>query len=597
VTEAAPALLRDIVERLGGLAARRMATRPRTRDGLDRAIQLRDHVQTHLRVRIANLEAPLVVLILGPTGAGKSTLFNTLAGRAASQTGVLRPTTREAIVLVHPGDRAALVGGSLAGADADQRLRLVTDDSILQGVALVDAPDLDSIDHANRQTADHLVEAADLCIFVTTATRYADRVPWDVLGRVRQRGLPLVVVVNRMPPRDEDAAEVLADVTRLFAERDLRPVLDGTDEVVAIAEGGVVQGTESLEPAAIAPIAARLDHLRTDRAARIALAARALEGSLGGLRSLIEAIADDCEREATDVESLRRTANHHFERELIALHTELGRAAFLREEALRQWQSFVGADQMTRYVSQGIGRVRGAIGQLIRPPAAPIAEVRTATTDDLVAVTRIHAAEAARRTATDWADEPAVKDAVEANPSLWAVSADFDDRVRRRLSAWIEGIADEIQATGRPKRLLARSASIGVNALGTGVMLGAFIHTGGLTGAEVGVAAATAFLNQKLLGALFGEAAMTELIASARRRLDQALAATLAEERARFEALVPEPAELVGLASDLRATTEDLGIRRAATAAVTAMSPAEATVPAASATVAPNSEASRIVPR
>ena len=66
-------------------------------------------------------------------------------------------------------------------------------------------------------------------------------------------------------------------------------------------------------------------------------------------------------------------------------------------------------------------------------------------------------------------------------------------------------------------------------------MLATFIHTGGLTGAEVGVAAATAFLNQKLLSALFGEAAMVELIADARTRLQEALDETFAEERARFD--------------------------------------------------------------
>ena len=592
MTDAATGQLRDIVERLESLAARRVATRPRPGDPLDRAMQLRDHVRTHLRVRVASLDSPLVVVILGPTGAGKSTLFNTLAGRAASSTGVLRPTTRDAVVLVHPADRAALLEGALSAVEPD-RLRLLTDDSVEAGVGLIDAPDLDSIDRANRQTADHLVEAADLCIFVTSATRYADRVPWDVLGRVRQRGLPLMVVVNRMPTRDEDRAVVMADVGRLFAERDLRPLSmsptvgredaagerdsetggrdDGPEppastlDVVAIAEGDVVPEKQALAPAAIAAISSRLHVLRKDRLARLALAARALEGALVGLNPLVGSIADDCEREAEDVESLGRTANLNFERELIALHTELGSASFLREEALKHWQAFVGADQVTRYVSQGIGRVRGAISQLLRPAAAPIAEVRTATTDDLVAVTRLHAAEAIRRTAADWADEPAVKDAIAADPGLWAASPDFDDRLRRRLSGWIEGIADEIQATGRPKRLLARGASIGVNAVGTGVMLAAFVHTGGLTGTEVGVAAATAFLNQKLLTALFGEAAMTELIANTRRRLDQALAATLTEERARFEALVPVPGELRALSADLRATADDLGALPAAT--------------------------------
>jgi hypothetical protein len=89
-------------------------------------------------------------------------------------------------------------------------------------------------------------------------------------------------------------------------------------------------------------------------------------------------------------------------------------------------------------------------------------------------------------------------------------------------------------------------------------MLATFIHTAGLTGTEVGVAAATAFLNQKLLGALFGEAAMVELIGRARRRLDAALEATFAEERARFDALLPDADDLTELAADLRALADEI---------------------------------------
>ena len=119
------------------------------------------------------------MLLLGPTGAGKSTLFNTLAGRAASPTGVLRPTTRAAVVLAHPDDAPRCAEGTLAGVAPDQ-LRIETDPTRHPGLALVDAPDIDSVEHANRELADRLVEAADLCVFVTTATRYADQVPWAV---------------------------------------------------------------------------------------------------------------------------------------------------------------------------------------------------------------------------------------------------------------------------------------------------------------------------------------------------------------------------------------------------------------------------------
>jgi energy-coupling factor transporter ATP-binding protein EcfA2 len=560
VSTQAPTTLRDLVGRLETLAERRLETGPRSEASAARALRLRDHLTGHLRVRARSLDAPLLVLLLGPTGAGKSTLFNTIAGRPMSQTGVLRPTTRVAVVLVHPEDRAPLLEGTLAGIGQD-RIRLVEDAAIAHGLALVDAPDLDSIEHANRELADQLVEAADLCLFVTTATRYADRVPWLVLGRIRERGLPLVVVVNRMPPDEADRTELLLDVARLFEEAGIRDT-SGDEavpvELVGVAEGEVELEREALRAASITPITERIDHLREDRDARIELAARTLAGSLAGLGPLIDQIADDCEHEAIDVEALRRTAVTAYERELVGLRATLAQGTFLREEALRHWQSFVGADQVTRFFSNGIGRIRGAIASVLRPMRAPVAEVREATTDDLVALARVHAAEAARRTAASWADEPSVSDRVAAEPGLWVTSSDFDERLRGRIEEWIGSIAVDIQETGGQKRLLARGASIGVNTLGTGVMLGTFMHTGGLTGAEIGVAAATAFLNQKLLGALFGEAAMVELIQRARQRLDGALATTFGEERARFEALVPPSSALSGLATELRDVSADL---------------------------------------
>src|SRR5215204_5121296 len=59
--------------------------------------QLRDHLTGHVLPRARSLDAPLLVLLLGPTGAGKSSLLNTLVGFAASPAGVIRPTTREVV--------------------------------------------------------------------------------------------------------------------------------------------------------------------------------------------------------------------------------------------------------------------------------------------------------------------------------------------------------------------------------------------------------------------------------------------------------------------------------------------------------------------
>jgi len=558
----APADLRALVERLDALAERRLATRPRSDAALTRATRLADHLAGHVRVRAASLDAPLLVVLVGPTGAGKSTVFNTIAGRAASETGVLRPTTRIAVVLVHPDDRAGLADGTLARV-SPSLIRFVEDPTIERGLVLVDAPDIDSIEHANRELTDRLIEAADLALFVTTATRYADRVPWAVLDRVRERGLPLQVIVNRMPPDPTDRADILADVRRLLTEARLDEAQSGVEdapyrEIVTVPEGALDPAGDRLMPEAIAPVMSEIARLRADRDARVALAARALTGSLTGLGESIDQIADDAEHESIDVEALRRIADRSYETALDGLRHEVSRGTFLREEALRQWQTFVGADQMTRFFSEGIGRIRGAIAAALRPATAPVAEVRAATTEDLTAVARLQAAEAARRTATSWSETPVAGRALGEHPDLWIPSPDFDTRLQARLDRWIDGITEEIQASGRPKRMLARGAAVGVNAMGTGVMLATFIHTGGLTGAELGVAAATAFLNQKVLAALFGEAAMAELVGHAKQTLDDALSTTFAEERARFDGLLPEAGVLTTLATELRSAANDV---------------------------------------
>ena len=561
VTERAPdaTLLVALVDRVDELAGRVGSLDLPGEPARRRIRQLRDHLVSHVRPRARSLDAPLLVLLLGPTGAGKSSLFNALVGSRSSETGVLRPTTRELVALVRPEDRDALTGrgGPLAGVDPE-RVRLLVEATAPVGVVLVDAPDVDSVEHANRDLTDRLVEAADLAVFVTTATRYADRVPWDVLGRVRERGLPLTAVVNRIPPGDKSQQIVLADLRRLFEEGGLGGA-DSPIDLLAVEEGALDAEVDGLAAAAVAPLRTRMTALAADREARLRLAARALGGSLAGLEPQLRSIADDLEHAAIDADRLRRLATDAYERELGGLRDELSRGTFLRAEALRQWQDFVGADQMTRAFSSGIGRVRGAVSSFFRGhPEAPVAEVRDQTLDDLVAMARVRLAEAARRTATAWSEEPAAERALAGADSAWTVSDQLDERLKERLNAWVESIAEDVRTTGGGKRTLARGASLGVNAAGIGVMLATFSQTGGLTGAEVGVAAATGYVNQKLLSALFGEAALVEMIQRARKRLVDLLGDTFRDEVARFDALTPEPATLRERAVELRALADEL---------------------------------------
>jgi energy-coupling factor transporter ATP-binding protein EcfA2 len=556
--DAVAADLIDRSERLSDLAQQRLGLAPTNAAARERARQLRDHLEGFVRPRAADIEAPLLVLLLGPTGAGKSSLLNTIAGAEVSKAGVLRPTTREAVLYASESDANHILSGD--------RLRLIAGDRIVHamapgsstGVAVIDAPDIDSVERDNRELADVLLEASDLCVFVTTATRYADLVPWQVLSRAQERGLPLVVLLNRVPGDDRDRDVVMADARRLLAEAGMREA-DDTLDLIAITEGAVDPRTSGLARETVRPLLERIAQLTTESEERRSVAMDALAGAVRGLAPLVHAIADDLEHEAIDAEALRRIAETSYAEELDKLSRDLRGGVLLRAEVLRRWHDFVGADQVTRFISSGIGRLRGMLLSAFRGTlTAPVAIVEEEMASTLEALALRHATDAARRTASAWSERSDAAVLVDRDATLWSASERFAPAIRDGLATWMRATIDDVRTAGGRKRAVAQVAALGVNAVGVAVMLGVFAHTAGLTGTELGIAAGTAYLNQKLLEALFGERAMEQLIEQARSRLDTLLTSLFGAERERFDVLAPRPATLRELAVQLRAAVSEL---------------------------------------
>src|SRR6266550_4385380 len=413
-------------ERLADLAQQRLGLAPTSSPARERARQLRDHLEGFVRPRAADIEAPLIVLLLGPTGAGKSSLLNTIAGAEVSKAGVLRPTTREAVLYASESDAKHILSGD--------RLRLIAGDRIIH----VPAPESSS--------------------------------------------------------------------------------------GVAVIEGDVDPNVNGLARETVRPLLDRIAQLTTQSEERRSVAMDALAGAVRGLAPLVHAVADDLEHEAIDAEALRRIAETAYADELAKLSRDLRGGVLLRQEVLRRWHDFVGADQVTRFIASGLGRLRGLLLTAFRgTPTAPVAIVEEEIASTLEALALRHATEAARRTASTWSERSEAAALIERDAAMWSASDRFAPAIREGLATWMRTTIDDVRAGGGRKRAVAQVAALGVNAVGVAVMLGVFAHTAGLTGAELGIAAGTAYLNQKLLEALFGERAMEQLLEQARARLEALL--------------------------------------------------------------------------
>jgi hypothetical protein len=376
---------------------------------------------------------------------------------------------------------------------------------------------------------------------------------------VRERGLPLVVVLNRLPVDEQDRAAVVADAERLFRQTGIRDDEQPVD-LIAIDEGDIDPRVNGLERQKARPLLERVARLAAEADERHAVATRALKSALRGLAPLAHGIADDLEHEAIDADTLQRIAASTYAAELASLGSALQGSLILRAEVLRRWNDFVGADQVARLISTGIGRLRAMLLTAFRGrTAAPVTIVEAEMTSMLEALALRHATEAARRTAMAWSERSQAAALVARYPALWSASEGFGPAIREGLSAWMRAIVDDVRSHAGRKRTVAQVAALGVNAVGVAVMLGVFVQTAGLTGTELGIAAATAFLNQKLLEAIFGERAMGELIARARTGLMALLTTLFEDERKRFEALMPAPGRLRELAASLRAAVDGMG--------------------------------------
>lgn len=530
--------------------------------------------------RSASVDNPLTIVVGGSTGAGKSTLVNTLLGEPLTQSGAIRPTTRHPVLLHRAEDEAALsperflptlprtrTSGMNAGSQAlpgldptiARALIPITTSALPQGIALIDAPDIDSVSEENRTLAKELLSAADLWLFVTTANRYADAVPWELLHEAAARSIAIAVVLNRVPEGDEEAIE--NDLRRMLDEAGIHAVLIHTVTEQQRDESGM------LAPVSLAPLTLWIRELGADAPARAAIARQTLAGAVDTLAGNLQVLAAEQARQQAAHQSLAAIASEEYEDALTTIDGALSDGSLLRGEVLSRWHDFVGTGDFFRSLDSTIGRLRDRVGSALRGQPAAAQKVEDALESGIHAVVLDAAARASENIRTRWRasragrsllarlDAPQATSAVpkqnaEAKGEVQSAEDIFSAAVAEQIRLWQGSVLEMIREEGADKRKRARFLSLGVNAAAVMLMVAAFSLTGGITGIEAGIAGGSGVVGTKLLESIFGEDAVRRMATRARTDLLERMADLLTEHAQPFTAVLEE--------TDPQADAEDI---------------------------------------
>jgi hypothetical protein len=557
-------------------------------------LKLLSQIDDYLLPRLRQSGAPILVALVGSTGAGKSTLMNTVVGKQVSATGIRRPTTNSPVLACHPDDmrwfaenvflptlpRVRQQGLAMPGRDG--LLVLAASEGMPQGVAILDTPDIDSVVQAHHDFAHQFLDASDLWLFVTTARRYADAAVWEMLKDARDRGAALAVALSRVP------APATAELSAHF---DAMLEANGLGDVHRFIVPETTVRDAMLPAEVAAPVRIWLADTARREDRRVAVLTQTMSGVLDTFRSRVPALAD----QVIEQLALRRVLSEAVEVAYSDGLTEIAQAttggALLQGEVLARWQDFAGTGDLLR--SLQVRRGRGGRSKKQPYLSARASAVREALQVSLESLVTAVAGRAAESVVASWQLQPAGAsllgdlDAAASRPAgragreddfvasaladlgLAGAGAGSDRRdsatlsrptaalaaaAAEAISSWQAHLLEMVRAENVTKRSIARVVSFDDEslalALTIAVLASAAPHAGGSVpaaapgsgdaaveappGSEAGASDDPSAVPQRLLASLFGAGLLRDMGGRVRQDLRERVALLFRAEAWRF---------------------------------------------------------------
>jgi energy-coupling factor transporter ATP-binding protein EcfA2 len=375
--------------------------------------KLLSQIDDYLLPRVRRSAAPILVALVGSTGAGKSTLVNSIVGAHVSVTGVRRPTTNSPVLACHPDDLEWFAENNflptlprvrqegLARPGRDGLLVLAASEGMPRGIALLDTPDIDSVVQAHHEFAYQFLDASDLWLFMTSASRYADGPVWEILQHARDRKASLGIVLSRIPQTYR--AELVTHFTAMLEANGI-----AAENRFVILETPLIDGM--LPPDAYQPVRDWLADTAARADRRVAVLSQTMSGVLDTFKSRVPAMAAHVEAQVVLSAMLRHAAEAAYERAFAEASADMKNGTLLRGEVLARWQDcMVGSDLRPRRGGKaakpgGKGSKKGKRAR--RGPSRPAAlnaSLRAALASCIVSI----ADRAAEHVDGNWRGDPA----------------------------------------------------------------------------------------------------------------------------------------------------------------------------------------------